>query len=52
MLSSGPTVKGLFMLGDGRSFSRLTSKVSLLVSMSNVDADVKKTTARHQCENR
>ncbi len=35
------TMMGVFTLGDARSFSGLT-----------FDADVKKTTARHQCENR
>ncbi len=40
----------VFTSGDTWSFSGLTSKIPLLVSMLNVDADVKKTTARHQGE--
>ena len=39
-------------LGDTRSFSGLTSRILPLGSMLNFDADVKKTTARHQCEKR
>ncbi len=35
----------------GRFFG-LTSKIPPLGSMFNFDADVKKTTMRHQCENR
>ena len=35
-----------------RRFLGLTSKVAPLDSMLNFDADVKNTTARHQCENR
>ncbi len=48
-----PTTKGVFTLGDARSFFFLgsTSKISSLGSMLNFDADVKETTARHQCEN-
>ncbi len=46
------TGEGVFTLGDARSFSGLTSKIPPLDSMLNFDADVKKTTARHQCENR
>ncbi len=42
--------QGVFALGDARSFSALTSKIPPLGSMQNFDADVKKTTARHQCE--
>ena len=41
----------VFTLGDARSFSGLTSKIPPLGSMLNFDADVKKTTAHHQCEN-
>ena len=44
--------QGVFTLSDARSFSELTSKIPPLGSMLNFDADVKKTTARHQCENR
>ncbi len=44
--------KGFCTLGDARSFSGLTSKIPPLGSMLNFDADVKKTTARHQGENR
>ncbi len=39
-------------LGDAPSFWVLTSKMTPLGSMLSFDADVKKTTARHQCENR
>ncbi len=42
----------VFTLGDARSFSGLTSKIPPLGSMLNFDGDVKKTTARHHCENR
>ncbi len=35
-----------------RGFFRLTSEIPPLCSMLNFDADVKNTTARHQCENR
>ncbi len=38
-------------MGDALSFFGLTSKVQPLGSMLNFDADVKKTTARHQCNN-
>ncbi len=41
----------VFTLGDARSFSGLTSTFPPLGSMLNFDADVNKTTARHQCEN-
>ncbi len=37
----------VFTLGDARSFSALTSKITPLGSMFNFDADVKKTTACH-----
>ena len=47
-----PVSQGVFTLLDARSFSGLTSKISPLGSMLNFDADVKKTTARLQCENR
>ncbi len=43
--------KGVFTLGDARLFFGLASKIPPLGSMLNFDADVKKTTARHQCEN-
>ena len=43
--------QGIFTLGDARWFSGLTSKNPPLGSMLNFDADVKKTTARHQREN-
>ncbi len=42
----------IFTLGDARSFSGLTSNIPTLGSMSNFDADVRKLTAHHQCENR
>ncbi len=42
----------VFTSRDARSFSALTSKLPPLGSMLNFDADVKKMTARHQCENR
>ncbi len=38
----------VFTLGDARSFSGLTSKIPPLGSMLSFDADVKKTSARHQ----
>ncbi len=43
-------IEGVITLGahDVRSFSGLTSKIPPLGSASNFDADVKKTTARHQ----
>ncbi len=41
----------VFLLSDALSFSGLASKIQPLGSMFNFDADVKKTTARHQCEN-
>ncbi len=47
-----PHPKGVFTLGDARSFSGLTSKIPPLVSTLNFDDDVKNPTARHQCENR
>ncbi len=40
--------EGVSTLGDARAFSELTSKIPPLGSMLNFDADVKKTTARHQ----
>ncbi len=39
-------------MGDPWSFSGLTSKIPPLSSILKFDADVKETTARHQCENR
>ena len=39
-------------MGDARSVFALTSKFPPLGSPLNFDADVKETTARHQCENR
>ncbi len=42
---------GVFTLSDAQSFYELTSKIPPLGSMLNFDADVKTTTARHQCEN-
>ncbi len=44
-------IKGVFMSGDVLSLCGLTSKILPLDSMLNFDADVKKITARHQCEN-
>ncbi len=44
--------EAVFTLSDAWSFSGLKSKISSLGSMLNFDANVKKTTARHQCENR
>ncbi len=44
--------QGVFTLGDALSFSGLTSTIPPLGSMFNFDADVKKTTAGRQCENR
>ncbi len=41
-----------FHVGDARSFFALTSKITPLGSLLNFDVDVKKTTARHQRENR
>ncbi len=41
---------GVFTSRDTWSFSGLTSKMPPLGSMLNFDADVKKMTARHQCE--
>ncbi len=46
------SAEGLFTLGDARSSSGLTSKIPPLGSMLHFDADVKKTSARQQCENR
>ncbi len=43
--------EGVFTLSDAPSFSGLTSKFLPLGSMLNFDADVKKETARHECEN-
>ncbi len=46
------TGEGVFTLRDTWSFFfGLTSKILPLGSMLNFDADFKKTTARHQCEN-
>ncbi len=42
----------VFTLRDAKSIIELTSKIPPLGSMSNFDADVIKTTTRHQCENR
>ncbi len=47
-----PLSEVVFTLGDAWTFSGSTSKMSRLGSMLNFDADVKKTTARHQCETR
>ncbi len=44
-------LRGVFTLDDARSCLGLTSKISPLGSTLNFDADVKITTARHQCEN-
>ncbi len=44
--------EGVFTLSDAPPFSGLTSKIPLLGSMLNFDADVKNMTARHQYENR
>ncbi len=44
--------KGVFTLGDAQSLQGLTSKIPALGWMLNFDADVKKMTARHQCESR
>ena len=44
--------KGVLMLGDAQSFFELASKIPPLGSMLNFDADVKRTTTRHQRENR
>ncbi len=44
-------IQAVFTSGDARSLSGLTSKVLPLGSMFNFDADIKRTTARHQCEN-
>ncbi len=43
--------EGVSTLGNAQSFFGLTSKIPPLASMLNFDADVKKATARHQCEN-
>ncbi len=43
-------IKG-FHIGDARACFALTSKIPPLGLTLNFDADVKKTTARHQCEN-
>ncbi len=43
---------GDFTLGDARACFGLASKISPLGSTFNFDADVKISTARHQCENR
>ncbi len=47
-----PRPKGIFTLGDTRSLFWLIPKIPPLVPKVNFDADVKKPTARHQCENR
>ncbi len=44
--------KGVFILGDAQSFLGQTSKIPPFTSMLKFDADVKNTSARHQCENR
>ena len=41
------TVRGVFTLGDVRSFVALTSKIAPLDGMLNFDADVKKMIAHH-----
>ncbi len=41
----------VFALRDTWSLFGLTSKIPPLDSMLNFDADVNKTTTRHQCEN-
>ena len=45
----GTQAFGVFILGDAWSFSELTLKIQPLGSILNFDADVKNTTARHQC---
>ncbi len=50
--SNSEATTGVLTLGDARTYFELALTIPPFVSMFNFDADVKKTTARHQCENR